>query len=472
MTSSRARELVSLATAHDPDVMQTSDEKTNVVAPSSANTPHHQSTPSHFDEERIGPHHPLRKHMNFTPMGKSCISCNTQWSAKTSTDAVWKHFMSHHDNIWTKEAELGNIPIHLLQLHPVVLTKALPYESDSSAQQNRKAALIQFWVKKNLPLSLLDDEETQTFLHAFDARFIVPTSSTVTKELEGLRLQKISEMKGVLRDSANTIWLTADGWTSRNDLRYFTVTAHVLKADYSRSNYVLGLFCFPGSHTHEHIVAELEMILHTYDLTFKNIAGLTTDGEPSMKSAQELLGQRYPHLKRMICVIHTVQLVAEHAKKACSSLKNTVEAVQKTFAHYHNSPSMMEELLTMQAKHQPEGHSHVLRPLLPFDSCWDNDFTLLSRAHDLAPFLLRVMHADQSKATQERFKHSNELALPADLLTLLNPLQIAFGLLEDITKEFSKETHALGDVPTFLSHLVLKMTARYVYLISTGLHFV
>jgi len=426
------------------------------------------SRPHESNVEVLGPQHPLRKYLHFPQEGgKVCdiAACKQgSWGSKTSSHAVWKHIIHCHDEIWRQEVASGNAPLKLVLEYPVALPVASPYDPESVAQHTRQAVLTRFLVKKNLPLSLLEDEETIQFLHAFDPRFVVPSVDEITdKDLEQKRLQKMSEISNELQDPGNTVWVTADGWTSAAKVRYLTMTAHVLKRDDSRAIFALGLFQFPGTHNAQHIVDQMDAILQLYGTSFARIAGITSDGEPNMKDALKLLQGLYPRLLTIICVIHTLQLIPEHAKKVSTSFGTLLDDIKKCFGHYCNSPKLEEVLIRKQREvNPPSEHTRPLKPSIPDDTCWDNDFVLLRRAGDLAPYLDKVKHEIMSLPRKQQPKAVGELDLSASNRALLRPLEIALGFFEDATKEFSKEDHCLRDVPAYLQQLQTKMKTRLV----------
>ena len=131
----------------------------------------------------------------------------------------------------------------------------------SVARQKRLHNLLINMIVKDLqPFSIVDDEGFREFVAGLDPSYVLPSRTTLTRELLPQLYDKIiDEVKANLA-KAEYITLTTDGWTSRTTESYIAVTAHFISDSWEMRSCLLECFKYGESHTAENLKDELHRV--------------------------------------------------------------------------------------------------------------------------------------------------------------------------------------------------------------------
>lgn len=95
-----------------------------------------------------------------------------------------------------------------------------PYANDSVERAHLVDQVLEFIVKMNMPLSIVDAKPFVSMISACNNKFKLPCRQTVSKKLIPA---KAAAAKKVLKDKLDVIdfcSLTCDGWTSKGNHSY------------------------------------------------------------------------------------------------------------------------------------------------------------------------------------------------------------------------------------------------------------
>ncbi|XP_047516228.1 uncharacterized protein LOC125056911 [Pieris napi] len=214
---------------------------------------------------------------------------------------------------------LENIPVFSRSpklKQPTVLQlfeKSASYDDGGERHIAITQSLIYMIIKDNLPLSCVEKEGLQQFVHTACPRYKLPSRFKVTDLIE----QRYSTTKAILVNHLqDTRYLTmsSDIVTITNSTRSFLiVTVHFLNvADASLNCCCLTAHYMTEGHSGEYIKDCFESIMSEFSIDKSKILNFSTDSGSNMIAAVTLfLGAT----KRIPCVAHTINLILDGVLK-------------------------------------------------------------------------------------------------------------------------------------------------------------
>lgn len=189
-----------------------------------------------------------------------------------------------------------------------------------SKQKEIDKQLICMITKEYHPFSIVEDKEFKRLLYLLNPNYTVPTRKTVSQSLiPAFYNQTVDVVKNRLQ-RAFAVCLTTDGWTSRTNDSFYSVTAHYIVEEENNvflSSDLLGCISYTERHTAENISNKLKETMDQWGLTNK-IAAVVSDNAANMKAAIRIGGWRF-----WGCFAHLINLVAQ------SGIKEIKEVVDK-----------------------------------------------------------------------------------------------------------------------------------------------
>lgn len=137
------------------------------------------------------------------------------------------------------------------------------------------------------PFSIVEDIEFRKLIHLLNPNYIVPTRKTISNSLIPALYYKTFEIVKCRLKRAHAVCLTVDSWTSRAQDSFFSVTAHYIVEDTTRTflaSDLLTCTSYSDRHTSENIQNKLRQILHEWGLT-SNVTAIVSDNAANMKAA-------------------------------------------------------------------------------------------------------------------------------------------------------------------------------------------
>ncbi|CAH1115658.1 unnamed protein product [Psylliodes chrysocephalus] len=129
--------------------------------------------------------------------------------------------------------------------------------------------LLELIAKDIQPFSVVEDTGFRDFCHALNPSYVLPSRKTLSKTLIPAKyLDTLNKTKGVV-SNVESVTITTDLWSSRNNDSYMGVTGHFIDANYVVKSVLLDIFLFKGFHTSANLADELLRIVKEWDLEKK-----------------------------------------------------------------------------------------------------------------------------------------------------------------------------------------------------------
>lgn len=115
-------------------------------------------------------------------------------------------------------------------------------------QQKLEKTLINLFVDKMLPISLLEHSAFKAFVAELDPRFKIPCRQAMIRKISDSYNNAVALLRHDLSGCAS-VSLTHDSWTSLMTESFDTITVHYINADWELHSGVLQTSHFAGKHT-------------------------------------------------------------------------------------------------------------------------------------------------------------------------------------------------------------------------------
>ncbi|CAM4681755.1 unnamed protein product [Leuciscus chuanchicus] len=175
-------------------------------------------------------------------------------------------------------------------------------------------------------------------LNVLEPRYCIPSRKRMSEEIIPRLYNEVKQNITLSLQSADRVALTCDGWTSRHQDTYVTITCHYLDNWVLISN-VLQTRAMQDSHTGANICALLSDALEEWGLTEKDPI-IVTDNATNMIRAVEMM-----ELLHIGCFAHTINLASQAALKlpAISRLLGRVRRIVTFFHRSANANKVFKE---------------------------------------------------------------------------------------------------------------------------------
>ena len=173
------------------------------------------------------------------------------------------------------------------------LTAHLPLAHTSKRWKKLTESVCYYIAKDMLSLDTVSGEGFLSMLKAFEPRYTPPGRKALTTNyLPKLYKRELDNVKMSLSDST-PFSMTKDIWSSRANDSYIAYTYHCITDDgdnFALKSHLLEVRHFPGSHTGENIMKELEEMFSRWNLLPLNLSSFVTDNASNIVRAFTLLG--------------------------------------------------------------------------------------------------------------------------------------------------------------------------------------
>lgn len=215
-----------------------------------------------------------------------CKICTARVKYSGNTTNLRTHVSRHHSdvasnaNFKTKRGDPSQRTIEEVNFSKLPATS-------TRATKITQSVLV-FICKDMRLLSVVENKGFRNMIKTLEPRYTVPSRQHITD----IALPKLyQEVKATVLDSLNsaeTVALTCDAWTSRATESYVTVTAHHITDQWNLQSHVLQTRAMHDSHTGEHIAALLTDAVAEWGLNAKDLVVVVTDNAPNMALAARL----------------------------------------------------------------------------------------------------------------------------------------------------------------------------------------
>nr|XP_022910666.1 zinc finger BED domain-containing protein 1-like [Onthophagus taurus] len=189
--------------------------------------------------------------------------------------------------------------------------------------------LIAIITKEYHPFSIVEDDEFKKLIYMLNSNYKLPTRKTVSQSLiPNLYQETVDIVQGRLK-RATAICLTVDGWSSRNQDSFYSVTAHYVVEEEKRTylaSDLLGCVSFADKHTGENIANKLKIILNEWEISEKINLAIRIGG-----------------WKHWGCFAHSLNLVVQSGLKEVRVIVDKLKKIVRYFKKSTHAYSKLRE---------------------------------------------------------------------------------------------------------------------------------
>jgi hypothetical protein len=159
------------------------------------------------------------------------------------------------------------------------------------------------------PLATITNPAYKEKMAQFDPSFVVPGEQKIKTMIVKSYQYNYENLKNILKETAITVSLTTNLWSSRAKHGYLGVTAAWITPDFNVKDIMLEIKYAPSPHTANAVAELLYECISSWDLSGR-VTAIITDNSSNMKAAFPILIQKdqCEAIKRLPCIAHTLQL--------------------------------------------------------------------------------------------------------------------------------------------------------------------
>ncbi|XP_071083855.1 E3 SUMO-protein ligase ZBED1-like [Haliotis cracherodii] len=218
-------------------------------------------------------------------------------------------------------------------------------------------------------------------------------------------------------ESASSVAITTDGWTSSATESYVTITAHFVSEEWQMENPVLQTRPLHESHTGTNLANVLTSALTEWKIDrFGNIA-ISTDNASNIVSAVKQSPSLNPHIR---CFAHTINLASQRAMQV-SQMARILGRVRRVVSFFHRSSQAASVLRTKQLLLELPCHTLIQ----DVSTRWNSSYDMLERyLEQQAAIFATLTVKDVRKNVDSLVTLSDEdVGCEEDATRVLNPLK-------------------------------------------------
>lgn len=254
-------------------------------------------------------------------------------------------------------------------------TSLLGYVPKKITVENKKkidGALLKLFIKDYQPFRVVEDEGFKEFVNMLNPNYTLPDRHTISKTyIPSLYEKCMIEMRELIENEAESVCMTTDCWTSRNNESFMAITVHFVDTNFNLRSVLLGCFEFKEQHTAINLSEKISKTLNEWNLKNKVVFAVS-DNVSNIKSALSLL-----QFKFMGCFAHTINLVVQSSLMLENKL---IDQVKSIVTHFKKSTVANNKLQTYQLNN---GISQPKKLIQDVQTRWNSTYYMISRFVEL-----------------------------------------------------------------------------------------
>uniref|UniRef100_A0A2S2Q777 Zinc finger BED domain-containing protein 1 n=1 Tax=Sipha flava TaxID=143950 RepID=A0A2S2Q777_9HEMI len=193
--------------------------------------------------------------------------------------------------------------------------------------------------------------------------------------------------------SVRSLSFTTDGWTSRSNESYISLTVHYVTEEWKLRHITLNLEHSKDQNTATNLNNLIVRLIEKWSFCKDIPMYFITDNAPNLVAALKKVpdGYTWQHLR---CVAYSLQLVIVDAKKSTSNLEALLIACKSIVGHYKRSSTAKARLFELQKK---ENISPPLMLIQDVKTRWNSEYLMLQRIYELKKFISANLIESNSK---------------------------------------------------------------------------
>ncbi|KAH8344489.1 hypothetical protein KR084_006217, partial [Drosophila pseudotakahashii] len=302
-------------------------------------------------------------------------------------------------------------------LEPEISESTTPshYEQDSPRKIEIDNAVMNLIVSDMQPFRIVEETGFKKLVSILNPKYKLPSRTALQNVCLMTSYEKCKERLQNLLKCVNYCSITSDGWTSRANVNYLTVTCHFILKDKLRSAV---LFTCPlindTNHSGQNIADSINKVLDEWNIREKVVA-VVTDNAQSMKKACTIL-QKF----NLPCFAHTLNLVMQDVLKHYS-LKDIIIKCKKLVGFFKSSSIAYAKFRSAQLRNPP------LSLIQEVATRWNSAYKMINR----------ILLTKDSISTVLLSTRKSPEPLNAEEIEFLEDIEDLFSQVDDATKKIS-----------------------------------
>lgn len=261
--------------------------------------------------------------------GKDVWCCSIRpkkYAYKNGTRVIKEHLKNAHGKVDIVSIEIDpamqrnrNIEQMFRLAHQIPAEQQIDFEVGHLDRETFKLLLVPWLASNCMTFRIVDSDAFRQFLHFVNpaaAKMLPLSHKTLCKWSMTVWEQMKQKIKHQLSDSATSIRLTVDAWSSPNSLGVLAVVAHHITQQGQRQHVLIGVREIFGAHSGENFAAIVHTVLKEYDISANLgfiVADNATSNDTLCKELAKMIRQTgsvvwNPDMHRLRCIAHIIQL--------------------------------------------------------------------------------------------------------------------------------------------------------------------
>ena len=210
--------------------------------------------------------------------------------------------------------------------------QAMPYPKSSSRWKSLTQSVSYFLAKDMLPISTVNNDGFKRMLQKFDSRYTPPDRTTFARNyLPALYEQEKLKVKKAISSELQYFSVTTDGWTSRANYSYISLTVHYINKNWELCYHLLETAETSEDHTACNLATGMEEGFERWNLKAASLSAAVTDNARNISLAIEQLD--WSHVG---CFAHTIQLGVQKAMEL-PKVAQALGRAKRLVSHFNHS---------------------------------------------------------------------------------------------------------------------------------------
>jgi len=274
-----------------------------------------------------------------------CKVCKNPLSYKGNTTNMMVHLRNHHKAEFeevtqkieaqekekaTTSSEAALQPGQRTIEHSFELTS--PISRNSAKWKTLTNSICYCITKDMLPINTINDSGFRYMLSKFEPRYTPPDRSTIARNfIPAMYEREKSKVSSAISSDMQSFAITTDGWTSRSNCSYVSLTVHYISKDWEMCCHLLETAEVMTDHTAPNLAAGLKDSLERWKLPLGKLTAAVTDNARNICLALEILD-----VMHVGCFAHTIQLGVQKVMDL-PEMSKAIGRAKRLVSHFNHS---------------------------------------------------------------------------------------------------------------------------------------